>query len=142
MTSFLKPVISPKSFSFTKNNFISQLSVESTDIFWQKFRESNFLIKKFLNRWFDKIFVQFLSKQLFTHVHTALWKLQKFTLPEKNSSNQLFSDFCCKSGTFTKVLPKFPHCALVTCLVRPFILRNFCQRFRENHGFTKKLLMS
>ena len=48
----------------------------------------------------------------------TVWKNEKFTVTQKNSSNQLFSVFFSKTVTFTKFLskkfdskfPRFPHC--------------------------------
>ena len=45
-------------------------------LFWQKFRESNI----FTNKWFDDFFIVHFCN---FHPQTALWKLQKFTLTEK-----------------------------------------------------------
>ena len=74
-------------------------------------------------------------------------------------SNLLFSNLFSKTATFTTMrereLPQFPHCAVwknekfavtqkkfhqinsvVFSLVKTVLSRNFCQKFRENNGFT------
>ena len=78
-------------------------------LFWQNFREATFLLKKLLNSWFDEIFSVRENFSFFYTVSSIIctvWKNKKFSLTEKISSNQLFSNFVTKTIAFTKFLQK------------------------------------
>ena len=65
----------------------------------------------------------------------TVWKNNKFSLAEKNSSNQLFSDFFSKTIAFTKFFQK--KCERIALWKSwKFTLTPFWQKIRESNVFT------